>query len=388
MKLIFFLLSGSVLFFQVSFAQNNPVKQDLPPVPTFERRQTAIVADVDVTDLTATTTKSTIEGGFLIKNNIGTQQGIFYGLVVETQEGGIFNIVNLGSINSLREGETKKVIFSTPLISIPEKGKVFLRVENEAGLSLGSALLSNKVDLLTISRPDFICTQQESAFLVCQGKEASYLQNVTVARTFFGNPLEEGFLFQEGPRIKTHTSKLSPGRYYASIYSKDKQIVAVVPFTVLGVFAQVGNIIVAKKEGETAPLASILVEGFFLKEYQLAVSLTDSAGNECFSTSVISKDRVFALPTDLDCSSGFITVTVKNKEGLTLATKTESYNIMPVVDRLQEKASTTQKKANDKSFFIGVIVIMFMILICLSFVLYVRYYRHRNSDGNLQEKIN
>lgn len=378
MKKSIVLLSAPFLFLGLVYAQTSTTTP--PPVSVKKdasQFKAVLLADVNITALSSTTTANAISGAFIASSNFGNQANATYGFVAYgTKSGKILDTTKSGGLTFV-EGVPLSETFTYPIPSyITEEAIVYLKIYNERGLALATAKIgtvSPAVSVLTCVHEDkkAVCDLKEKAKLVVTITEGSPLGKSTT------NTLRE--VASKDPVTLVYKELLkdvSAGEYTIALSALNET------GAVIG-----KEVVTYYKEGEIVRLVSVSSKAMIMDGQNnlevatyIAVSgvpasakLTLLASTNCGgSKSYPITGNVATFQMSVKCSAGELTVKVMN-EGTVLDTMQSTFAVQKNVGK-DETAPT--KFTRNQIVYGGGAITLLGILLAL-------YFMRRKTSGDV-----
>ncbi len=288
-----------------------------------------IVANVDLTDVSAINTEGTLTGNFSLTARGGPQPDVVYGLVTRV-DGVIRDITSLGEVNVLPTEQTKTFSFEYELPKAVS-GELAVQVVayTEDGLPLGArTAYKSTVSGGTVPKLTCVLDPKSIGALVCDS-DTTFL---ATASYYQGSELMEPVLSEEVQFTKGEATSLSPqlpsGKYTAVIRGNSGTIVSMSTLFRPGIYGKILNVVTdVSTEGILA--GTVAIEGAIAEGAKVVLRATEGNGSVCGEGDVELKETVATFSFPVSCAAGTVVASLVLADGSVLDIMKNNYSSGP-----------------------------------------------------------
>lgn len=322
-------LCAMVLIFishaQPGLAETNGLIQEIPDGSVSSQKGSAVVADVNVTDVVMTEKDGVLAGTFALQGRMGQQNDIAYGVVVIDTEGQTLDIQPLGYVDSVREGEIKVVPFEYNLPPLLKGSvKILLRAETMLGLPLGTQVLLER-DFGGTYKRVLTCSDAQDG-ISCTSLSNQVIKIDYYTGSVFSQSVENDEASLVANQVSNINASLKPGRYTAVIKGSVTGSFASASFRVIGTFGQIQNVAIHTNESEEL-VGSVVAVASPLIGTTVEMELYSENSQICGQGSAVLDSQVAEIVfNDVTCVAGTVKTILKGADGSVLASLSQSFN--------------------------------------------------------------
>lgn len=294
--------------------------------------ESAIVADVRITDVTFTEVNGVFFGKFLLSNYLGNQEQITYGVIAQNPVSKVVESLVLATDISLRKGESRWVDFTYPVPSYLGGEIRFSLVANtKNGLPLSVQPLLTK----TFPPRDTVlsCTTTEKRdALSCVSTQDATLEVVYSLGSEFSEPVQTDTVTIVKDQVLVLTLPSRPALYFVTVRDTATQESVRMTVRVPGEYGLIQSVVL--DEGATVLDGIVTALASPVAGSRLVVTLTDDAGVVCGETTLPIDAAALKFSVIPTCGSGQITLALLGGTGATLATQVMPFALVPTVSSI------------------------------------------------------
>lgn len=329
-KFTFALASIVLLFAFGSVSHAEVVKQDIPTgsAPTVD---VTVVADINLGDVKVTEVAGTYSGSFTLLGKMGLQNDIVYGVVVYDSTRHVVDLKKLGELNSLRQGELKRIDFT---YTVPKvlTGTVTVSLEayTKGGLLIGAQTLGTKK--YPASTAPLTCSGYGDT-AKCVAKNAGTYSVSRYAGSFFSTAAETKSWVAKVGESEVLASLFSgtvPGSYVVTLAGAPDGGVVAYPMRIPGSYVTVQNLVISR-EADGIHVVGVLTGS--AKELSARLAFTPASGSTCEAMTVPVVAYAFDAKLSASCTEGTVALAVVGPDGATLGQATAPFSVLTSAEK-------------------------------------------------------
>ncbi len=360
-----FVLLAVFSFSVFSVRAEDTAMQSVPADIPASSQHTTVVADVNVGDVSVQSREDGVEGSFSVLGGRGQQNGIVYGIITTDEEGNPLDVMPIGKIDTLHEGEVRVMPLSYVFpVSLEGKVVVWIYAETERGVPLGRQKVTER-DFGERDGSKASCSVDgnESGFSCISQEGDETLDIIYHKESFFGVEAGSEKVNLEAGKAVVVQPKLSAGGYVAIIHTTQGKV-SVLRFRVPGPASKIANVLLYKgqKEGSVSGVVAINRP---TRDLRVHLVLKHDQG-ECADVTNDSMGAVAEFSFQASCRSGVAEVTLLSSSGDVLDSIEQSFSLEKMTnqnlflpqDASKDVASPFFTKQRVGYAIVGLIVIM------------------------------